>query len=778
MTPPEVGGAVAHPDALPPGTRVERYAVGAVLSASDASIRYSCRDGDNRWALLECFPTALVRRQDGNLVPHTPNSATAFATMLEEFLRDADNAMSFRHAGIAPLHRTLRANGTVYAIMASVEGETLASLLARDGPLPADRLEPVANGLLATLGAMHGASLLHLGVDPGEIVVTGEDRPVVLASTLVRRSAGGARHAFAEIRQQRHAAFVTSPYTALELYAKGGQIGPWTDLYSLAATLYRCVTGEVPVTALERVLQDDLPELSLEADYDSYSRGTLAAVDAALRLQPDERPRSVDGWRIIEQRGAGVPVRPGRVGPRAGGSRADSGVGRQRWALAALGLMVVTAVISYVDTGLLRDGDSSPDTEVIAAASESPAAGARDAAMPEAGSDVPERAAMPEVPPEDFTGMADETREEGDLALEETGDARAPGGLADGAAARHDTLADVAETPDEDVEDSIESPEPAPAALVVETVPAGVEVWLAGQRVGRTPLQIEGLVPGVRDIALRHPLYETINLSKQNFAAGRQVQIERRLARATGSLRVTTDPPGAWVSWRDERIAESTPATLTSLPAGPIELTIGAPGYRSETVAAEIPRGSAGELERSLERALGRLTLELSPADATATVLGEDGGGYSAGMTLPEGSHLVEVLHPGYEPRTTTVTIAGETRVAIDLQRLRPCGLRVSGMPPAARYPFARTFGGARRNLGSASILVEFTVQADGAVAGDDVTINADRSSLDDPRNLEAFSDAAIEAVRRYRFDFEEGVCDRRQRASLMIRFLAPEGDR
>lgn len=288
--------AVEHPGALLPGTRIERFEIDSVLAASDAGIRYSCRDGERRFAVLECFPATLVRRQDGDLVPHTPNTAAAFAALQEELLRDADNAVSFRHPGVVPLHRTFRENGTVYAVMDHVEGEVLASLLAREGRLPEDRLESLANRLLASLEALHGANLLHLGVDPGEIVVSvnGQDDAVVLASTLVRRSAGGARHSFDEARQQRHAAFSTSPYVPIELYAKGGQIGPWTDLYGLAATLYHCVTGEAPAAALDRVLHDDLAALSTPGR-DHPHADILAAIDAALQVQPTERPRSVDG---------------------------------------------------------------------------------------------------------------------------------------------------------------------------------------------------------------------------------------------------------------------------------------------------------------------------------------------------------------------------------------------------------------------------------------------------------------------------------------------------
>ena len=788
MTPPETPAAFPqHPDALPEGTRIGDYEVASVLSASDAGIRYRCRDGDDPVALLECFPSALVRRREQGVLPHTATSARAFEAMLEQFLRDAENAASFRHPGVVPLHRTVRANGTVYAVMDYVEGETLASYLAREGSFPADRLEALTNGLLATLGALHGASLLHLGVEPGEIVVTGDDKAVVLATTLVRRSAGGARHSFAEARQQQRTMFVTSPYAAIELYAKGGQIGPWSDIYGLAASLYHCVTGAVPPAALDRLLHDELAALSPPAE-EGYPAGILAAIDAGLGVQPDQRPRSVDGWRVITHGREGAsPARPSQIGARGGTSTARARGGRRpRWALAALALVAITAVISYVDTGVLRGGDGA-DTVAVS----DPVEGGQTPlpASDDAAPRPPANAAAPGVPSPGQPGdeAVGETASVAQAA-ERRAETERPGAeaageeAAAGAEAIPDAVADAAppaaDPPEEETipaETVAEAPR-APAGLLVETVPTGVEVWIGDERVGRTPLQIEGLAPGVRDISLRHPLHRTMNLPQQEFLPGRQLQIDRRLARATGNLSLTTEPPGAWVAWRGDRIAETTPATLEGLPAGPLELTVGAPGFRTETVAAEIPRDRTGELTWALTQAFGTLTLELSPADATAMVLDEDGRRpYAAGMELPEGVHRVEVRRDGFLPRTTGVAVEGDTRLAIALERQQPCRLSVRGTPPAASYPVVRTFGGAGLNLGNASMFVSFTIEEDGTVAEDDVAVDLERSMLDRPERLDVFSAAAMDAVRRYQFDFEDGAaaCAKRQRASLVIRFMA-----
>ena len=99
---------------------------------------------------------------------------------------------------------------------------------------------------------------------------------------------------------------------------------------------------------------------------------------------------------------------------------------------------------------------------------------------------------------------------------------------------------------------------------------------------------------------LRHPHYERVVLPDQRFESGGQLRVEQQLVRGTGSLLVTTEPPGAWVEWQDERVVEMTPKLLTGLPAGPIELRIGAPGRKSIIAFTEVPRDKTGYFAQTL----------------------------------------------------------------------------------------------------------------------------------------------------------------------------------
>ena len=208
------------------------------------------------------------------------------------------------------------------------------------------------------------------------------------------------------------------------------------------------------------------------------------------------------------------------------------------------------------------------------------------------------------------------------------------------------------------------------ATLVVDTVPSNVEVLVAGRAVGYTPLRLPGIPDGIHDITLRHPHYETVEYAGQQFVAAEELRIETTLERSVGNLLITTDPPGAWVEIDGDLVLEATPGTLRELPAGPVEIKLGAPGYAVTRVGAEVPPGGMGYLARILPVAYGTLEVHLEPRDAQVEVSNDTDVAYSynPGMRLPHGSYRVEVSKQGYREATRTVSIEGETSIRIELQ--------------------------------------------------------------------------------------------------------------
>ena len=222
---------------------------------------------------------------------------------------------------------------------------------------------------------------------------------------------------------------------------------------------------------------------------------------------------------------------------------------------------------------------------------------------------------------------------------------------------------------------------------MVETEPPGVEVLVGGTPAGRTPLRLRTVRAGTHSVTLRHPDYETAGLDGQAFADGRVLRIERTMVRATGAVTVIVEPAHAWIERDGARLAEGTPVTLEGLPAGTVELTLGADEFRAVRVAAEVPRDGVGMLERTLEPIPhGTLTLDLDPPDAAVT-LPDIVPAYRPGMRLPEGPHRVVVAHRDHRDATLTVEVSGDTRRRVELA-LGPQPFTVATTPADAVVRF------------------------------------------------------------------------------------------
>jgi len=280
---------------LPVNTRLEEYVIQSVLGIGGFGITYLARDTrlGSLVALKEYFPHAYALRDSTNTI--RPNSggdtgdAENYRWGLQEFLKEARALAQFKHTNIVRVLRFLEANGTAYLAMEYEEGESLSAFLARHGgflsePLLLNVFLPVLNGLQA----VHDAGLLHLDIKPDNIYLRRNGVPMLI-------DFGSARQRSNANRSQKVA--LTPGYAALEQYPGHGDLGPAADVYSMGATLYRCITGQEPVGARER--ENGLKKLHIDPlvpatrfERPLYSRHIRECVDAALQLKAEDRPSS------------------------------------------------------------------------------------------------------------------------------------------------------------------------------------------------------------------------------------------------------------------------------------------------------------------------------------------------------------------------------------------------------------------------------------------------------------------------------------------------------
>lgn len=549
---------VARPD-LPPQFRVGEYELREVLATSRTGITYSAWDPDRgeQIAIKEfLFAEVAARRQDGSVAPRSPAVERSFAELLEQFLDAARALADVRHDNLLRILDVTETNGTGYVAMDHA-GESTLDVMLRTGALGRPELDAIMAPLLDGLEALHNADLLHLELRPDKIALRADGSPVILASGATRQGFATARRSFGNRARDRRLIRSPSSYAPIELYsAETKWWGPWTDIYALGSIFYECVSGEVPPAAAERLIADSIGTPS-EPDSEDFDPAIRSGIQASMAIRPADRPQQVATWRNLLTDGEAKPrgadgnlartsARGARI-PANGSTEASSAAGgRRRWAIPALALLAATGLIVYFDSQLLR----SPVDE------EAPAQQTADWQSPIAQST--ERITSRATP---------------DLAA-----------LFGPAADKDSAVVEQARN----------------ATLTVETTPPNAEVWVAGRFVGKTPLSLRDQPEGTFEVVLHHPHFERVVLADQSFEADQELRIDRTLTRGKGNLMVTTEPAGAWVEWDDRRLIESTPGLLSDLPAGLVELRVGAPGRESVKVLAEVPKDATGYLAHEL----------------------------------------------------------------------------------------------------------------------------------------------------------------------------------
>jgi formylglycine-generating enzyme required for sulfatase activity len=291
----------SHP--LEPGSRIDNLRIVRVLGRGAYGITYLVNDPvlGSQFALKEYFPQSQVsREQNGAVQVLEPADESIFRQGMAEFLSEGRMLAGLQHAHIINVFRCFEANNTAYLQMPYYQGEPLNQLLERNGPLNQEELEALLFPLLDALQYLHKHSVIHQDIKPSNIYITSSGEPLLL-------DFGTARQLATSGRGSSHG----SPgYAAPEQELGTGPVGPWTDIYGMAACVYRALTGTIPASARQRTealkqgLKDPLGSIDQHAIH-PFSAEWLAALSKGLGLQADSRPRTVSDWLQLFDRKPG-----------------------------------------------------------------------------------------------------------------------------------------------------------------------------------------------------------------------------------------------------------------------------------------------------------------------------------------------------------------------------------------------------------------------------------------------------------------------------------------
>ena len=303
------GSVETEPFALKPGTILDgKYLVGEMLGQGGFGITYIGFDLllEQKVAIKEYYPmsTGMVSRENSTTVVWS--SAVMQKSGMEKgfdsFLKEARKMAKLGGIpGVVGVKSVFIQNETAYIVMDFIEGETLLKKLQREGPMDYGTCISLMTPIMQALSEVHKHGIIHRDISPDNIMVQSDGKLILLdlgaAKDLdiqgkdgnVQSSQMVAKHGFSPVEQ----------------YGQAGKIGPWTDVYAMAATIYYCCTGVLPPSATDRMIEDTLtcrPRLTKEQ---------FDVLAFCMNVLPQNRPQNMDALLQIVTHPAGKtpPVR-------------------------------------------------------------------------------------------------------------------------------------------------------------------------------------------------------------------------------------------------------------------------------------------------------------------------------------------------------------------------------------------------------------------------------------------------------------------------------------
>lgn len=262
-----------------------RYIVGRLLSYNGEGAVYIGYDtaAKTKVTIKEFMPDTLCSRRKGETsVTVNPENSPLYKANMSEFEDLHRTLMKLSDtAHIQAVLDVFCENNTCYAVFEFINGISLKTFLANSsGGLTWDRVKELFPPLFTTLSLVHRAGIIHRGLSPQTIFVTDK-----MELKLTGFSISAARTTNTEI-----ACEIYNGYAAPEQYTNDEMNGTWTDVYGIAAVLYRVLTGTTPLDACSDKIAD-MPEPML------VNRNVPANVSkvimSGMAISPEQRIRDI-----------------------------------------------------------------------------------------------------------------------------------------------------------------------------------------------------------------------------------------------------------------------------------------------------------------------------------------------------------------------------------------------------------------------------------------------------------------------------------------------------
>ncbi|MCM1056119.1 MAG: PASTA domain-containing protein [Firmicutes bacterium] len=288
----EIGTPSKEAYHMRPGTILAgRYLIGRVLGFGGFGVTYLGWDEIllRKVAIKEYLPGEFSTRIPGQtqITTYEGERSEQFDNGLGKFLEEAKMLAKLESAnGVVRIYNSFQENNTAYIIMEYLEGRTLKEYLALNEKLPVEEAKEILHPIITALKEVHEMGIIHRDIAPDNIFLTNDGRVKLL-------DFGASR--FATTSHSKSLSVIIKPgYAPVEQYRSRGDQGPWTDIYSLAATFYKMVTGITPEDAMERVEKEELKKPSKMGV--EIPKNTEHAIMNALNIKIEDRTRNAEAF--------------------------------------------------------------------------------------------------------------------------------------------------------------------------------------------------------------------------------------------------------------------------------------------------------------------------------------------------------------------------------------------------------------------------------------------------------------------------------------------------
>ncbi len=278
-----------NPNHLPPGYHLhQRYSIQKCLGQGGFGITYLAYDQklEQEVCIKELFVSGNSTR-GANLTVHSQTTGEfSFPDFVQRFIQEAKQLARFQHPNIVRVIDIFEENHTAYTVMEFIAGETLKEKIQREGAMNTQVALKLIAQLLDAVEEVHAKGMLHRDIKPDNILLSPEGRVVLI-------DFGSARD-FTEGKTTTQTAMLTPGYSPIEQYSNRAQRGPYTDIYALGATIYYLITGEKPLAATDRNLEELKPPHLLNPKVSSQ---ISSAVLLAMDMKPENRFQQIKDMR-------------------------------------------------------------------------------------------------------------------------------------------------------------------------------------------------------------------------------------------------------------------------------------------------------------------------------------------------------------------------------------------------------------------------------------------------------------------------------------------------